>query len=498
MSEREHIDPATAAREQTIPWQDLIASVFRHRRVVLTLLLTGIALATVRGWTVPPTYKSSSLLMIRDNRTRMTVSPDESSDAVLERSLGEQVNALVALLGSTALVQEVLDDDLNEAGTDTNSLGNGDAGLWAAIGGLPGRLYRQLHHVNEPSPLERMARNVAKGVIVTPRPKSNIVQVDFYAANPTWAANFLDRLVDRAITKYTSVYDATHAQPFYRSQRDLLASRVDEAQAALTAFRERVGPELLTFNRDQLRDDIALLEQERAATKATVAELKVRMNASPETILSDANSAGGSDSVANPAISAIKARLLELEIKRSELISRYAPGSVMISDLNRQIAAANRLLNQERANSALLYKQEAQSRIETANARLDAVGQQLAEYRETLAKLESIVPEWERLQSDLDTQRQAYATYFRKEEQARVSNALDESQLLDITVTQPANPPRDPEASPLIMPVVAGGGIGLLLGIGIALLRDWIDPSIKSTSQAERLTGVPVLAEIPL
>ena len=48
------------------------------------------------------------------------------------------------------------------------------------------------------------------------------------------------------------------------------------------------------------------------------------------------------------------------------------------------------------------------------------------------------------------------------------------------------------------MPVVAGGGIGLLLGIAVALLRDWIDPSIKSTSQAERLTGVPVLAEIPL
>ena len=50
MSEREHIDPATAAREQTIPWQDLIASVFRHRRVVLTLLLTGIALGLAGSW----------------------------------------------------------------------------------------------------------------------------------------------------------------------------------------------------------------------------------------------------------------------------------------------------------------------------------------------------------------------------------------------------------------------------------------------------------------
>jgi succinoglycan biosynthesis transport protein ExoP len=339
---------------------------------------------------------------------------------------------------------------------------------------------------------------VAKGVIVQPVPKSSVLEVNFYSGNPTWSANFLDELVDRAISKYTSLYEATRAQQFYRSQRDLLASRVDQAQAALTAFRERVGPELLTFNRDQLRDRIALLEQDRATTRGTVAELKARMNASPETIFSDANSAGGSDLVVNPSVSAIKARLLELQMKRSELIARYAPGSTMISDVDRQIEEANRLLNQERSNSVSLYRQEASSRIEAANARLDSIGQQLAEYREKLAKLETIAPEWERLQSDLDTQRTAYGTYLRKEEEARVSTALDESQLLNITVAQAATTPRDPEASPMIMLIVAGGGVGLLLGVGIALLRDWIDPSIKSTGQAERITGVPVLAEIPL
>ena len=38
---------------------------------------------------------------------------------------------------------------------------------------------------------------------------------------------------------------------------------------------------------------------------------------------------------------------------------------------------------------------------------------------------------------------------------------------------------------------------GLAIGVGGAFLRDWWDPSIKSSAEASRLSQVPVLAEIP-
>jgi uncharacterized protein involved in exopolysaccharide biosynthesis len=481
--------------EQALPWQDLIASVFRHRRLVLTVLAVGVIAATLRGWFLPPTYKASALVMVRDNRARLTVSPDESSGAVLERGGEEQINSLIALATSPAVVQEMLLEKDPSAAQAVVP----EPGFFGRLLATPGRLYRSLHNVPEPSPIERRARAIARSVIITPARRSNVLEISFFGGHPEWVAKFLNDLVDKAIAKYTSLYETTRAQQFYREQRDLLASRVDSAQEALNAFREKVGAELLTLNRDQLRERIASLEQGRAATHTEIAELNARLDASPETIFSDATSAdSASGIVVNPAVSAIKARLVELEITRSELISRYAPQSAMITDINRQIAEARRILGQERANTVELYKKEASARIASAEARLEAIAQQLIEYRDQLARFEAIAPEWERLQTELDTHRAAYMTYLRKEEEARVSNALDESQILNVTVAQPASVPRDPEPSPLLKLLAIGGGLGLFLGVGLALLRDWVDPSVKTTSQAERLTGIPVLGEVAL
>jgi capsular polysaccharide biosynthesis protein len=39
--------------------------------------------------------------------------------------------------------------------------------------------------------------------------------------------------------------------------------------------------------------------------------------------------------------------------------------------------------------------------------------------------------------------------------------------------------------------------VGLLAGVGLAFLLHYLDPSVRSASEIERLTGLPVLGEIP-
>jgi capsular polysaccharide biosynthesis protein len=39
--------------------------------------------------------------------------------------------------------------------------------------------------------------------------------------------------------------------------------------------------------------------------------------------------------------------------------------------------------------------------------------------------------------------------------------------------------------------------IGLLIGIGLAFLIDYLDPSVRTREEAERLLSLPVVGEIP-
>jgi uncharacterized protein involved in exopolysaccharide biosynthesis len=435
--------------------------------------------------------------MVRDNRTRIAVSPDERIGPLLDSGTEQQINALMTFMTSPTLVAEVLYG--NEESREAANQMPVPEGIVAKIMGTPSRLYRWMHNVPEPSVVEQRARAVAQGIIVTPVQRSNVFEVSFYSGSPRWSADFVNKLVAKAIAKYTGLSETADAQKFYGDQRVLLAKGVDDAQAALNAFRATTGPELLTLNRDQLRDRIAQLESGRAGVKTEIAELNARLEAPPESIWSDASSSDPSAGIiVNPSVHAIKARLVELEIKRSELISRYAPKSAMISDVDRQISEAKRLLAQERSNTIQIYRKDTTARIDAAEARSDAIDEQLGEYREQLARYDTIAPEWDRLQNELETRRAAYQTYLRKEEEARFSSALDESQILNVTVAQAALVPREPETSPILKYVALGAGFSLLIGMGLALLRDWMDPSVKSTAQAERLTGVPVLGEIPL
>ena len=45
--------------------------------------------------------------------------------------------------------------------------------------------------------------------------------------------------------------------------------------------------------------------------------------------------------------------------------------------------------------------------------------------------------------------------------------------------------------------VIQGTLFGFLLGILVAFLRDWLDPTVKGSHQAARLAGLPVISEIP-
>jgi uncharacterized protein involved in exopolysaccharide biosynthesis len=493
----------------SLPWQDLIRSLFRHRKLVFAILAIGFLGAVVQAWSLPPTYKARSVLIVKDARARVAVTPDAETRTVLDRVGDAQVNALATLLRDANTVREALtrlrekaakENEVNSqaadaaagsAATEPAAIELDEADVIAEVPApsfnplaLPAELYRRMHQIPEPSELDQRAQQLAIQVRVEPVWKTSLIEVSFISGDPHWSANFVNALSETLIDKYRSLYESTTTQEFFHGQRIVLAQKLEQAQAARAEFRRRVGAELLTLNPEELRLRIAELEQALDHARTERSERVAHASTSEVDVGS------------NPALSSLKQRILGLEIERSELMSRYTETSVAVRDIDRQLAEAHRMVEKERRATIEMQRDAAQFAIGGIEARITTITSQIGAHRQKLNELEIVGPEWEGLENEVASAKEAYRTYSRKEEQARFSNALDESDIVNVAIVENAKPPTEPESSPMKRLIVLGTAMSALAGLGLALLRDWLDPTVKTTMQVERLTGLPVLGEI--
>jgi succinoglycan biosynthesis transport protein ExoP len=79
-------------------------------------------------------------------------------------------------------------------------------------------------------------------------------------------------------------------------------------------------------------------------------------------------------------------------------------------------------------------------------------------------------------------------------EQLEAIKALEQG---DVTVVQPAVPPRDRAAPKPLRNTVVGALLGLILGVFVALLVHRLDPRVVDEQELARIVGGPVLSRVP-
>lgn len=67
-----------------------------------------------------------------------------------------------------------------------------------------------------------------------------------------------------------------------------------------------------------------------------------------------------------------------------------------------------------------------------------------------------------------------------------------------VVVEQRASIPTTPVSPKVVRNILAGLGLGLILGVGLALLRDLLDNTVKDRETVEDITGVGLVGTIPL
>jgi polysaccharide biosynthesis transport protein len=496
--------------EPQIPWRELVAVLHRRRRMIIQVFLAGSITVALGVWMSGPKYRAVATLMLTSDRARVAVSPDADTRPLIDSVTELDLNSEVALLESEALVREVLEPYwVEDEEEDKPGLKSRVFAFLSLPVRLPLILYGWLHGISPRSGLDLWVADVASDIGIGIVGHSNLIQVVYESSRPKWAAEFVNAFTAKHIERRAKLSQQSEAKQFYESQRQLLAEKAAQATAALDEFYKREGMDAMSADqRRALRDRLQELQITLANSETELAEGSARMQFLANEIKNYPKNISTESKIAQNQ-QYIKPKILELELLRTELLSKYAPGSVKVRDLDRQIAEARRLMMSDRETLAETtnainpaYQNievdlaQTKAQMAAVQARVEALRAQIGGYKAQVARLDSIGTEQERLEQDVAGAKEAFLTYSKKAEEARFSSALDESTFVDVAVVEPAKVPTAPERSKKLRSLMMGCIASLITGIGLAFLRDRLDPAVKSAAEAQGVTGLPILAEV--
>lgn len=334
------------------------------------------------------------------------------------------------------------------------------------------------------APYVNVLRNRFK---VEPEPLTNIMNISFEHTDPELAAaivntsikNFMERTWGRRTERFTSTSDWLE-----RSTRDL-KSKVSQAESALAEYTKRNeifstdGKQSLTAEKlSGLSVQLMKAETDRMLKGSLYDEVKRgRVNQVPEAF-SDIKTA------------TLKQKLGELQIEQSQLSVRFGPENPKVAEVEEKIKVLQgQIADNQRSFEEKLktdyersVREEAELRRSLDVAKTETVQQNQASIR------------FATLQAELDTARGLYTEFLNKTKQADLQ-LVEQHQNLKVVET--AEVPSLPIGPQRFRTIVVGLLVSLIGAIGLAFFLEYLDNTVKSVEDIERVAQLPTLAVIP-
>ncbi|MEM1245382.1 MAG: Wzz/FepE/Etk N-terminal domain-containing protein [Acidobacteriota bacterium] len=495
--------------QPSFPWREIAEALFRRKFIALAFALFGLALGAYTGFTATPAYEASATLLFEVQRGRLT-GTGMQNDRVDRWDITQQIE----LLRSRSLVREVL---LKEGWTDEQAP-EPPPFTWKTVvyllpqpRRLANRIYAEIHHIQGQTPLERYVSRTLNSLEVSPVRGANLIRLNFSSTDAEYAAYFVNNLLDAHIQRSMKLSPESQARDFLIQQKEEALTRLELANSALRAYKQRTGLGTGIVDETFASAQITQLEQARSSAQISMRELEARVQAIDRQLTDlPKDLTTGSVVSVNPILQTLEAELANLQVEKTRLLSKYAPGSQRMRDLDRQIELTQQSIADQATSTTQTtttlnpaftalsqQKFDAEVELQALRARLAGLEESLAESRSALQAALSTTPELAKLEEE---QRQAtaiYSSYSARAEQARYAGELDETSIFNLSVIEPAVVPWKPLEGNRTRQVLISGVLWMMLGCVAALARDFLDPTVKSASQAARCSGLPVIAEIP-
>ncbi|MFZ1000294.1 MAG: Wzz/FepE/Etk N-terminal domain-containing protein [Candidatus Sulfotelmatobacter sp.] len=487
-------DPVNSTAAFGFSLRDIVTIVFRHKRVVILSflgILTGAVLAAVLH---APEYRASTKFLIERERLDPVISPGESTPPESRGEVTEEeLNSEVELIESADVLRQVV----VSCGLDQKK---------SFLGSLFGA-------GNDATRIAKAAKRLQSDLKIEVVRKSNVISVSYTADDPQLAARVLSVLGDAYLKKNVAVHRPPGQFEFFDQETQAYGKNLADAESKLKTFSSQEGGVAPQMARDitlqKLSEFRASLQQTRAdiaGTEERIRALEKQAGSTPQRLTTSASQTDDAQ-----VLQGLKATLMTLELKRTELLTKYQPTYALVQEVDKEIADAKASIVTEEDRP---IRQETTDRNPTYNWINEELAKAKADYsglQARAAATQAIVSNYEAKAEELDqkglvqqdllrtmkTDEENYLMYQRKREEARMTNALDQTRILNVAIAEQPIAPTLPSNSPWTA-LVVGLMLAVIVSLGTAFGLDYMDTSFRTPEEVVSELNVPVLGTISL
>jgi uncharacterized protein involved in exopolysaccharide biosynthesis len=486
-------DRAYGGKESTAPTvRELAMVLFRQRKLFVGVSGLVFVLAVIYAL-AGTTYRAHLRVLVRRGRSDPPVTgqqnapPDFSRVEVTEEELNSEVELLK-------------DDDVLRRVAEANNLAAHDWLRW-------------VRPQEEPAArVERAARRLANRLNVEAIKKTNLIAVSYDAANPQLAAQVLQSLSGIYLEKHMQVHRPAGQFQFFDQQTAESRLQLEEAKRKLLAFTKSHGVVAAAQQRDLILQRLDVAEGSYGQTELQMAETEHRARELDTELVELPQRATTQVRMAdNPELlRTLKASLLDLQLKKIQLLTKFEPSHRLVQEVEQQILQAEAAIAVERlapvrdetTDKNADYEwakgeaQKARVDMKGLQAREVTAGTQLSEYRSQARQLGEDEITQDDLMSSEKAAQENYLLYVKKREEARMGDALDEDGIVNVAIAEEPVVPALP-VWPGAAVVLVGFVAALSSGAGAAFAADYLDPALRTPEEVFSCLEIPVLASLP-
>src|SRR5690554_1106622 len=466
----------------------------RRRRAVIisvTILITALVALIVHQLT--PQYRAQAVLMIDSRQANVT-----NVEAVLSGLSTESaaITSELDILRSPPLMQRVVDrlnlydhPLFNQAPKPS---------AWASVrewvtGLLPEAFAERdaqevIKEVPDPeAERRRLARRLLGGLETENSGRSYTIRVSYTSPDPQLSMQVANTVADQyLVDQLEAKFEATRrANSWLQERLEELREEVRVAELAVREYREThnlVENQGATVNEQQLAEINAQLVVAQVERSQAESRLQAARAGSPE---------GLRDVEGATLLRDLRAEVSSLRRREAEMSTRYGDRHPEMINIRAERQDIQARIQEETGRVIQTLINE----VEVARAKERALQEALDDLRGATAGAQRAGVELAELERQAEAARLLYENFLGRYRETSEQQELDRP---DARIIAEAELPSQPSFPRKGLMMAGGGVLGLLLGLGAAVLLELLDRGFRRSEQLEKATATPILGVAPL